>query len=549
MNLKATLSQAASPIKTMVHHARTILIVLLVASLAAVLRSTRNLSTCSGSINLQEPALNDTFPSIAFVGVVSMQRSAATSLAGQVLAQASPCGVSLNAIFLNSISQSGNAWSLDGSELEGSTKELEPSLLRDFLVRVGKRKCADKLKDDVDNTCHNKCIVAFKEFDDHLTKTQHEYIWKHTPNMTVVVLEREVQDRWKSRYVSAKINDWDTKGSFWHKEKMDNMMDTIPLLKESEQYCDNMDKEWRQLCHFEEKHKAWYKFVREAVSPKAEVSFNDTVLESGKKARDKIAAALPEDYRELLQLDYHFTPEIALVAVASMRRSASTSFLKKILVHDNPCAVSLGDVFSSNTDKSEDAWLVEGKELDGSIDTIEPSLLSDFLVKVARRKCAARLMSDTDYKCRNKCLVGFKEFREHLSMKQHAPNMTVVVLERDVQARWKSRWVAASTGDWDTTGSTKHKQTMMEIEVPPMNISESKEVCNSKNYALAHLCHFESYHKTWYKFIREKVPLDKKVEISFEDTVANDGSDAHRTIASGLPVEFQYLASAKDRIR
>lgn len=541
--------------RAIVYHTRTILILLLLACLGALLHSStttssRDCSTIQES-QQQQQRHNDDDLQIALVAVVSMQRSASTRLVGRVLAGGNPCAISLNSIFSQRKSQSGNAWTLENSH--SSVQTLEPSFLVDLVQQVARRKCIDKLRDDVHTQCHKKCLVAFKEFDSHLTLQQHEYLWNHLPNLTIAVLERRsIKNQYESKWVAEMANDWDTKGSYWHDEKKQKM---LPNIRRSEYYCKGRHHYIKELCGFEKRHDEWYAFVRMTLSPnqRVEVTFNDTVLDHGEAARNKIATALPAPFQELLTpFRQRVTPEIALVSVASMRRSASTSLLQKVLVKHSPCTISLGDVFCNDTDKSEDAWLVEGEHLLSPIDQLEPSLLVDLVVAVAQRKCADKLMTDMDYKCRNKCIVGFKEFREHLSLPQHeylwnhAPNLTVVVLERDLDARWKSRWAAAQTGDWDTTGSSNHKETVKKLEVPPLNISESDEICKNENGHWARLCHFERHHKDWYKFVRAKTSSNKSVEVSFDDTVLNGGSKVHEKISAGLPSAFRYLGAGRE---
>lgn len=242
-------------------------------------------------------------PAVAFVAVVSMQRSSSSTLTSRVLAEGNQCVISLNEIFQNATDQSGDAWAVDGESMKGRKWHLEPSLLGDFLIRVAKRRCAENVRRDAQNRCNNKCIAGFKEFDDQLSPKQHEWIWKHTPNMTVVVLERDVKARWKSRWVAAKTQDWDTQGSLKHKVKIEAMEIPSIEISESKEYCTKgNDNPWRQLCHFQSVHKHWYTFVRKTLSPneRVEVSFDEVVTKDGSEARNRIAAALPGAFQNLL---------------------------------------------------------------------------------------------------------------------------------------------------------------------------------------------------------------------------------------------------------
>ena len=119
--------------------------------------------------------------------------------------------------------------------------------------------------------------------------------------------------------------------------------------------------------------------------------------------------------------------------------------------------------------------------------------------------------------------------------------MTLAVLERNVQDRWKSRFVAEMTNDWNTHGLDWHKEKIKEIHVPPMNVSESNEFCEKVKWN--QLCHFEQKHKEWFKLVRETTPAENRVEVSFEDVVKNEGESARANIAAALPLAFQPLVA------
>lgn len=238
-------------------------------------------------------------------------------------------------------------------------------------------------------------------------------------------------------------------------------------------------------------------------------------------------------------------PNVALVAVVSMQRSSSTSLLENVMVKGNDCAISLNEIFQNKTEQSGDAWTVDGKNMTGPVKRINPSLMSDFLMRVAKRRCIEMLRSDTRNHCQNRCVAGFKVFPEHLALQQHeailkkTPNLIAVILERNVEARWESRYVAAATGDWDTTGSAKHKKKFQELKVPSINAST--EFCNSKDWRWKQLCHFGSKHNDWYAFVRKILSPDERVEVSSDDAVLQYGNEAKRKIAAALPREFGDL--------
>lgn len=125
----------------------------------------------------------------------------------------------------------------------------------------------------------------FKEFDDHLEKDAHRALWRYLPNLTAVVLEREVNDQWKSKYVAEKTKDWTFEYDSKHKQKVQTMH--IPPLNEVDAagFCDPKAHAYAPaLCKFEERHVKWYEFVRtEIFSPRIFpnraifASFNDII--------------------------------------------------------------------------------------------------------------------------------------------------------------------------------------------------------------------------------------------------------------------------------
>ncbi len=130
-------------------------------------------------------------PEIALVAVISMQRSFTTMLTNRVLTnnETNPCALSLNEIFVNTSVGSDDAWPVDGTgmDLRLPIFQIKPRALRDFVMRVAKRRCVNHLHDnDADNVCRNRCIVGFKEFDNQLSLEQHKWLWRNTPNLTIV---------------------------------------------------------------------------------------------------------------------------------------------------------------------------------------------------------------------------------------------------------------------------------------------------------------------------------------------------------------------------
>ena len=244
-----------------------------------------------------------------------------------------------------------------------------------------------------------------------------------------------------------------------------------------------------------------------------------------------------------------YDPEIALVAVVSMQRSSSSTLTNTVLTNNetNPCVLSLNEIFVNSTVGSKDAWPVDGMDLNFPLFQIKPRVLRDFVLRVAKRRCINHLKQDDDNVCRNRCIVGFKEFNNQLSLEQHkwlwrnTPNLTIVVLERNVQDRWKSKWVAIQTGDWDTNGSLEHKNQIAAMDIPPIYVSETDEYCKSSKRIMNSACNFGQSHKEWYEFVRAKIHHKQRVEISFDAALLNGGSYARGLIAHALPFDFQDL--------
>lgn len=115
------------------------------------------------------------------------------------------------------------------------------------------------------------------------------------------------------------------------------------------------------------------------------------------------------------------------------------------------------------------------------------------------------------------------------------------MLERDVEARWRSRYVAEQTNDWHTHGFNWHKKKLNKMDIPSMNVSESEEFCMRVKWN--QMCHFERKHKEWFQFVREKVTRDNMVEVSFDDVVHDRGVESQRKISSALPMAFRFLVA------
>ena len=139
-------------------------------------------------------SIYDEYVEVAFLAIVSMQRSSSTSLLHRTLLppELAMCGISMNEIFLKYPKQSGDAWAIDGNQMNmnQTVKNIDAAVLRDFLLRVARRRCLKKLNilsknytvKYGNNPCRRRCVVGYKEFDDHLTMNQHKYLWANLPN-------------------------------------------------------------------------------------------------------------------------------------------------------------------------------------------------------------------------------------------------------------------------------------------------------------------------------------------------------------------------------
>mmetsp|Transcript_84492 Transcript_84492/g.169103 ORF Transcript_84492/g.169103 Transcript_84492/m.169103 type:complete len:256 (+) Transcript_84492:198-965(+) len=221
------------------------------------------------------------------------------------------------------------------------------------------------------------------------------------------------------------------------------------------------------------------------------------------------------------------------LAIISMQRSASTNLLFNVVKPTDPCLVSANEVFQNSTQQSGIAWSTAGKGLHGDVHDLEPQVIQAFLERVRRILCNRRIESDVSV-CGGRCVLGFKQFSEHLTRKQHAavwqlPNMTFIVLERPPEERFRSKFVALTTSDWNIDGSPAHKEHIAHMEVPPMPNEESAMYCDVKG-ALRSLCHTAQKHHQWYAFARATIPLDRRLDVQYSEVVAGSG----RAVASKI---------------
>mmetsp|Transcript_27837 Transcript_27837/g.48131 ORF Transcript_27837/g.48131 Transcript_27837/m.48131 type:complete len:428 (+) Transcript_27837:151-1434(+) len=207
--------------------------------------------------------------SVSIIVVASHQRSSSTYLSDEILGEM-PCHLTLNEIFFPDPKQSGDAWSTVGEELgikkvnrKLSDKEMgqQRNYLAAFVLEVARRRCRQKLlqQDTSSGQCRNHCWVNYKHFPIH-TPTP-ELIWdgiiqqnnlNHHKNpsayFAMIILERNVHDRYRSKVFAKQTGDWNVKGSQHHKEKVANF---------------TVSEDTEKAVKFQKEHKWWFNKVRE----------------------------------------------------------------------------------------------------------------------------------------------------------------------------------------------------------------------------------------------------------------------------------------------
>lgn len=249
--------------------------------------------------------------SISLIVIASHQRSSSTFLSYNILTgkrvnnQSSllaDCGLALNEILTNSQQQSGDAWEMEGKRIFGTfngtraATHISPSKLASFIVQVGQRRCKEVLH-HCNSTllCDNHCFVNYKHFPSHLDTEQAKILWDALLNETVaqssgnwnpfgmIVLERNVQDRWKSRWYARKTGDWCTHGDADHKAKLNAAK--VPIMEDK----------------FRIDHENWYKSVRAYIQTKnakttgvpfIELSFDNVTNNAVEVTRDLVTERL-----------------------------------------------------------------------------------------------------------------------------------------------------------------------------------------------------------------------------------------------------------------
>lgn len=241
-------------------------------------------------------------------------------------------------------------------------------------------------------------------------------------------------------------------------------------------------------------------------------------------------ASLPVHHRTT---DVNKRPELLFIAVASMQRSSSSQLANSILTK-HPCAITLNEILHIWQDEKH---VREALEIAGDVlhskeaKDITGQEWVEFIRRVGFHHCGCQ-----------RCIVAWKEFYNiHVPLQVHEyilrnfSNVTII-LERRIEDRWKSSWVAYETGDWDVFGSAVHQRNKESVYVPPMSSTLNEEICRSKTRS--NLCDFKRKHEEWYKFLRSN--LRNTVEVSFQEVTTNV-TQIQQKIASAVPKEFQSM--------
>ncbi|CAB9523724.1 expressed unknown protein [Seminavis robusta] len=236
-------------------------------------QETSTINVTAESSNNDKADDNDV--SISVIAVLSAQRSSSSFLARDILAQMDECHVNLNEVLAPSAMQSGDAWAIEANHLGFAhlpITQVDPDLLAQFVLQVGRRKCRETLllfhsnntTTTTHNNCHNHCWIVYKHFDTHLALWQHSLFLKsmiqqlqrdvesslpitrvHDTRFVMAILERHAEERWRSKWYARHHKDWDTHGTPQHRQQVDLAQDVPPMAEE-----------------FAFAHDQWYQLIR-----------------------------------------------------------------------------------------------------------------------------------------------------------------------------------------------------------------------------------------------------------------------------------------------
>lgn len=239
--------------------------------------------------------------------------------------------VSLNEIFLPGEQHSGDAWSKEGADYGYSSSpgnwtdgnwtfsphNLTVPELEEFLLRVAQRRCHEQIQSDrrkieiehdkkltmmnatskeedvagptpqhpsdsgttlVSLGCpaelrHHQCLVTYKHFDVHLPPPKSIELWESLSAVAanplrMVILERPVEERWRSYWVAQETGDWNVFGDPDHKSKLQQM-------EQQDGGIPPVDSD------FQEDHVSWYELVRawQGDVPRREVTYAEVITD------------------------------------------------------------------------------------------------------------------------------------------------------------------------------------------------------------------------------------------------------------------------------
>lgn len=206
-------------------------------------------------------------PEVTLVGLISMQRSSSTYLARDILGNQT-CWVTLNEILQPIRRQSGDAWvEWPGTLLRRGGREALDSnpghLFAKLIAETGRRRCLEKWAklDDANGNdsstpttrdqCRDHCYVTWKQFPHKLSLETHPKIWhalQRRYRFHMLILERDISQRWRSFWYAQHTNDWNTAGDKKHKDALAAL--AVPPIADD----------------FRAQHEAWYQMIQKFVS-------------------------------------------------------------------------------------------------------------------------------------------------------------------------------------------------------------------------------------------------------------------------------------------
>lgn len=101
--------------------------------------------------------------------------------------------------------------------------------------------------------CQNHCYITWKEFNHIVSPPKHKEIWTELHkrhDFYMLILERNIAQRWRSFWFAKKTNDWNIAGDKSHKEALAAIDNELPPMENK----------------FLREHEDWYRMVRAFVS-------------------------------------------------------------------------------------------------------------------------------------------------------------------------------------------------------------------------------------------------------------------------------------------